>query len=96
MTAIDNPLRVKLEGALPKQSVPDTSPRKLKETAVLEAARTLLAEKGYAKFSMRGVAAAMGVSLRAVQHYFPTKKDLLVETVKYILALLSGAVPDPV
>lgn len=45
-----------------------------------------MAEKGYSKFSMRGVAASLGISLRTVQHYYPTKRDLLVETVKYTLA----------
>lgn len=86
ISVIDKPLRAKLEGALPKQAPADKLSRKQREIQILEEARNLLAHKGYARFSMRGVAAANGVSLRTVQHYFPTKKDLLVETVKYTLA----------
>ncbi len=82
---VDNPLRAKLEGALPKHTPAKNDSRKEREIEILEEARNLLAEKGYVKFSMRGVAAAAGISLRTVQHYFPTKKDLLVETVKYTL-----------
>ena len=86
ISVIDKPLHAKLEGALPKQAPAEKLSRKQREIQILEEARNLLADKGYAKFSMRGVAAANGVSLRTVQHYFPAKKDLLLETVKYTLA----------
>lgn len=83
---VENQLRTKLEGALPKHASPENLSRKEREIEILEQARKLLAVKGNAKFSMRGVATATGISLRTVQHYFPTKKDLLVETVKYTLS----------
>jgi len=47
---------------------------RLKE--ILTVARELLAEEGYATFSMRGLASRIGVKLGAIQHYFPTLNDL--------------------
>lgn len=84
---LQNKLVTRLEGALPKQAPSElNSARNKRETEIVEQARNLLAEQGYSKFSMRGVAASMGISLRTIQHYYPTKKDLLSETVKYTLA----------
>ncbi|MDG2115530.1 MAG: TetR/AcrR family transcriptional regulator [Porticoccaceae bacterium] len=83
---LQNKLVTRLEGALPKQATSDiSSARNKREIEIVEQARNLLAEQGYSKFSMRGVAASMGISLRTVQHYYPTKRDLLSETVKYTL-----------
>jgi AcrR family transcriptional regulator len=45
---------------------------------ILQAARALLAEEGYAGLSMRRVAAMAGMSLSNVQHYYGSK-DLLLE-----------------
>ncbi|MGB9107787.1 MAG: helix-turn-helix domain-containing protein [Telluria sp.] len=44
---------------------------------ILQAARTLLAEEGYAGLSMRRVAQAAGMSLSNVQHYYGSKDQLL-------------------
>jgi AcrR family transcriptional regulator len=46
--------------------------------AILQAARLILAEEGYAALSMRSVAQRVGVSLSNLQHYFPNR-DALVE-----------------
>jgi AcrR family transcriptional regulator len=46
--------------------------------AVLQAARRLLAEQGYAGLSMRRVAQDAGMTLSNVQHYYASK-DLLLE-----------------
>jgi AcrR family transcriptional regulator len=46
--------------------------------AVLQAARRLLAEQGYAGLSMRRVALDTGMTLSNVQHYYASK-DLLLE-----------------
>jgi AcrR family transcriptional regulator len=46
--------------------------------AVLQAARRLLAEQGYAGLSMRRVALDAGMTLSNVQHYYASK-DLLLE-----------------
>lgn len=45
---------------------------------ILDAARAIFAEGGYAALSMRGVAGRLGVTLGTVQHYYKTK-DALVE-----------------
>lgn len=44
---------------------------------ILETARTIFAEEGYADLSMRGVAARLGVTLGTVQHYYRTKNALV-------------------
>lgn len=43
---------------------------------ILDAARTLFAERGFAGTSIRGVAAAAGVDPALVHHYFGTKEGL--------------------
>ncbi len=47
-------------------------------SAILEAARLLLAHDGYAALAMRSVAQQVGVSLSTVQHYYPSR-DALIE-----------------
>jgi AcrR family transcriptional regulator len=54
---------------------------------ILDKAREIFASEGYAGLTMRRVAAALGLSLSHVQHYYKSK-DLLVE------ALLLGALND--
>lgn len=43
---------------------------------ILEAARDIFATEGYARLSMRGVAARAGITLGTVQHYYRTKEAL--------------------
>lgn len=81
----DTHISKRLAHALPKAAKPGAARRLEREVKILKAACHLLAEKGHAKFSMRRVAIDTGVTLRTVQHYFPTKRELLVETVKYTL-----------
>jgi AcrR family transcriptional regulator len=47
------------------------------ETAILEAARNLLAEGGRDALSMRAVAAQVGLSATAIYHWFQGKEDLV-------------------
>ncbi len=47
------------------------------ETAILEAARDLLAEGGVAGFSMRQIADRVGVTATALYHYFDGKQDIV-------------------
>jgi AcrR family transcriptional regulator len=47
------------------------------ETAILEAARDLLAEGGVAGLSMRQIADRVGVTATAIYHYFDGKQDLI-------------------
>jgi AcrR family transcriptional regulator len=41
----------------------------------------IIANEGYPGFSMRNIARRLDIHLAAVQHYFPTKKDLLRATI---------------
>jgi AcrR family transcriptional regulator len=47
------------------------------ETAIREAAVSLIARRGYEAMSMRQLAAEVGVQAAALYRYFPTKEDLL-------------------
>jgi len=52
------------------------------ETAILEAARDLLAEGGLDALSMRAVAGRVGVSATAIYNYFDSKSDLVQRVVR--------------
>jgi AcrR family transcriptional regulator len=56
------------------------------EQRILRAARRLFVRAGGAGFSARGVAKEAGVSLGAVQHFFPSKDALLAATLEHVLA----------
>lgn len=56
-----------------------------RKNEVLRVARTLFAEEGYVKFSMRAIAREAGMHLKTLQHYFSSKDDLLKELMDYIL-----------
>lgn len=70
----------------------------------LDAARRLFIEEGYAAFSMRKVARAIGISPGHLQHFFPTREDLvnamLEETAAHYIevyeTVLGEAQGDPV
>ena len=55
--------------------------KQLLREEILEAARGLLSEKGFATMSMDELAAQVGISKPTLYSYFPTKDDLVVETV---------------
>jgi AcrR family transcriptional regulator len=52
-------------------------PSRETETAILEAARDLLAAGGLDALSMRAVAAKVGLSATAIYHWFESKEDLV-------------------
>ncbi len=52
---------------------------------ILLAARTLLAQEGYAGLSMRRVATLSGMSLSNVQHYYGSKEQLLEALLLYTM-----------
>ncbi len=66
LSSSDAPRRGRRPGA------PDT------RAAILDAARSAFAEKGFAGTTIRGVAAEAGVDAALVHHYFGTKDDLFV------------------
>ena len=46
----------------------------------------MFAETGFADVSMRKLAKALGMSVASIYHYFPDKKTLYIETVKFSFA----------
>lgn len=52
------------------------------ETAILEAARDLIAQGGVEALSMRHVAYRVGISATAIYHYFEGKQDLVDRVVR--------------
>lgn len=59
--------------------------RETRRAQIIDAALKILAYEGYAKFSMRNVAAKAGMTLGAVQYYFRNKNDLLLAMTEYKL-----------
>lgn len=55
------------------------------EIRILEAARKIIANKGYSKFSMRSIASGAGIHLKSLQYYFPSKKVMLDAVVSYTI-----------
>jgi AcrR family transcriptional regulator len=53
------------------------SSRRRREAALTDALLRIVAERGLDEVSVREVASAAGVSIGTVQHYFPTKDDML-------------------
>jgi len=53
---------------------------------ILEAARDLLATEGYHSFTMRRIASRAKMHLKTLQHYYPTKRNLLLGTLQYTLS----------
>ena len=62
-----------------------TAPETLGErkVSILEAAHEILAKEGYQGFTMRRVAHQAQMHLKTLQHYFSTKKDLLIGVLRY-------------
>ena len=44
---------------------------------IIEAAREVLSEEGYTRFSLRNIASQSGVTLANLQYYFPLRENLL-------------------
>jgi AcrR family transcriptional regulator len=57
----------------------------LNSLKILQAAKQVFIRDGSEKFSARGVAKEAGLSLGAVQHFFPTKRDLLAAMLEYVV-----------
>ena len=62
---------------------------------ILQTAARLLARQGYAAFTTRRVAEEEGIRLSTLQHYFPTREELLSRTLSGLIeryaALFRGA-----
>lgn len=60
------------------------------DISLLEAARKVLYEKGYASLSTRDVAAAAGVPLSQIHYHFGSKQGLVLALFEYLNAQLLG------
>ena len=71
----------------PPNKVRRTQEQRRTETqeAILSAALRVLSEDGFSKFSASRVAARAEVSRGALEHYLPTKNDLLVAATQYAM-----------
>lgn len=76
-TSLSNPLKHKSSGT--------TEKGRGRVHEILIAARTLLADDGYAGLSMRRVAAETGMSLSNLQHYYQSKDALLEALLLYTM-----------
>ncbi|WP_052230057.1 TetR/AcrR family transcriptional regulator [Streptomyces sp. CT34] len=54
-----------------------TRPGSIRRTSLLDAAETVLVAKGNADASLRAIAGEAGVRVGHLQHYFPTRADLI-------------------
>lgn len=52
---------------------------------ILEAARDILIENGYAGLSMRKIAAAVGITIGNLHYYYPSKKDLIADLLDHVI-----------
>jgi len=74
-----------------------------RQLEILVASHGLMCEGGFDEFSVRKVAAKVGISLAALQHHFKTKEDLIYATIEHqidlyedsIVSLLSNLEDDP-
>jgi AcrR family transcriptional regulator len=66
------------------------TPAKKKQTSttLLEAAKTVLHDKGYSQFSTRDVAAEAGVPLSQIHYHFGSKQGLVLALFEYLNAQL--------
>ena len=60
--------------------------RSLSQADIVDAAFRILEEKGFAAVSVRGVAAALGLTPTAMYTYFPSKRALMRAMVEELLA----------
>jgi len=72
--------------------------KQMLEAEILDAARSLLAEKGYAAMSMDELAAQVGISKPTLYSHFATKDDIIVATMvremERFLALIESEAED--
>jgi AcrR family transcriptional regulator len=50
---------------------------------ILEAARLIFSEEGYDQLTLRNVASKVGIHLKTLQHYFPSKEELVQSMLIY-------------
>lgn len=68
--------------------------RQMLRAEILEAARTLIAEKGYAAMSMDDLAARVGVSKPTLYSHFATKDEIFIVVSLLIMERLMAVIED--
>jgi len=64
-----------------------TNPKgRVRLIGILEAARQVFMEAGYAKFTMRKVAARAGISVGNLNYYYRSKDDLMRDMLDYVIS----------
>jgi TetR/AcrR family transcriptional repressor of nem operon len=94
---------------LPRQQVPDQAKRKMRTTGkvthqkILDAARWLIATRGYSNFSFADISAEIAVHKASIHHHFPTKSalaiavtDLCRQEFELTMAAMAVEITDPV
>ena len=66
--------------SLPRPTIKELQ-RQVREDAILEAARDLIGEQGYAEMSMDGLANRIGISKATLYQHFPSKEDVGVSVI---------------
>ena len=81
----------------PPPPTPAPEPKKSERTraAILDAARELFAQRGFAATTVRDVAAAAGIDPALVIRYFGSKDELFVRAAEFQLSLAPVAQADP-
>lgn len=66
------------------------------DTAILRAAATLIAQRGYHGASMRDLGKAVGLQMASLYHHFGSKQELLVAIMREAMADLTTCVSEAV
>ncbi|NKX56618.1 TetR family transcriptional regulator [Arthrobacter sp. E918] len=66
---------------------PENNEHAQKRRAIIEAAWWLLARRGYSAVRIADIAYACNMSTAAVHYYFPTKREIFAETLRYSIKL---------
>ena len=67
---------------------------KARAAELMKAAKEVLIESGYARFTLRSVANAAGVRLNHLQYYYPTKRELVLALTEHIAGTYANAIKD--
>ncbi|GAB2551999.1 TetR/AcrR family transcriptional regulator [Nocardia heshunensis] len=89
-----NSKRDKPEGPAAKAGRSRAEQREDTRVAILDATLASLVEHGHAATTTRGVAERAGVSQGALQHYYPTRAELLDAAIRHIADIMADAVVE--
>jgi AcrR family transcriptional regulator len=78
-------MRTTVQRSLRRKASGTTSKGLSRAGEILDAAREVFAREGYSRFSMRGIAARLGITLGTVQHYYPTREALFEAMLLHML-----------